>query len=464
MKKIYFLLFTVFLGTVAFGQTIFQSNLSSWAAGDPTDWMNTPRTSITSSNVVEATFGATYGTSMASLMNTNTTSHRRFVTDAITVTAGETYKIEIWLICQDSGEIRTGWYDVTNSQYNPAYNSYIDAAATSNGSLVMVSQNVTVPATCTSAEFILSLKSTSVTQSALNIGILIDSVAISVTTPTAPTVKSIYEIQYTTAPSGDSPELGNVVTTRGTVTGIMQFGAAQYSFFIQDSARAWNGVYVYHTNDSTLVIGDSVEVTGTVDEFNGLTEIKTVTALNKLGTGTIPTPVANTTLSGNMEEWEGVLINVTNAQCTSNSVGFGMWELNDGSGVLLADDDIYPYAATAVVGTNYDVVGIGHYSFGDYKILPRDINDITTSTSIDEFAINKNNVYPNPTNGGLNFNLDVTNASINIVDITGKTIKTVNTTTNNTYVNLSEFSNGLYFYNVIVNGETIQTDRFIMAK
>ena len=78
-----------------------------------------------------------------------------------------------------------------------------------------------------------------------------------------------------------------------------------------------------------------------------------------------------------MEQWEGVVIQTLNAECTSNTVGFGMWEINDGSGTLLADDDIFPYHFNAVVGSDYNVTGIGHFSFGDYKILPRDINDIS---------------------------------------------------------------------------------------
>lgn len=85
-----------------------------------------------------------------------------------------------------------------------------------------------------------------------------------------------------------------------------------------------------------------------------------------------------------MEQWEGVVIQTLNAECTSNTVGFGMWEINDGSGTLLADDDIYFYHLTAVVGSYYDVTGIGHYSFGDYKILPRDANDISLVVGIDE--------------------------------------------------------------------------------
>jgi DNA/RNA endonuclease YhcR with UshA esterase domain len=469
MKKIFTLLTAACIGSFAFGQTLFQSNLSSWASGNPTDFMNTARTNIASTNVVQKSIGATYGTSMASLINTSTSSHKRFVTDAFTVVGGQSYLVEMWVAAQDSGELRTNYYDVTNSAYG-TYNPYIDVAAVSNGALVKISQVVTVPSTCTSAEFILSLKSTPVAtaQAPFEIGIILDSIAITTTTPPTTTIKKIYDIQYTTAPSGDSPEMGNVVTTRGIITGIVKNGPDRHAFFIQDSALAWNGLYIYERNDSTLVIGDSVEVTGTVAEFNGTTELTFVSNITVLNSGnTLPVAVTNTTLNANKEEWEGVLIKVTNAQCTNTTGGFGIWEINDGSGVLKADDDIFFYHTTAVVGTNYDVRGIGHYSFGDFKILPRDFNDISlsTSTGMNEIEKNKVNVYPNPANNVLNFELNISTATVQLFDITGKTLKSINTNNNNFSVSLSDFNNGIYFYSIMdAEGKKIATNRFVVAK
>lgn len=473
MKKIFTLLTAACIGSLAFGQTIFQSNLSSWASGNPTDFMNTARTNINSANVVEKTGIATYGTSMASLINTSTTSHKRFVTDAFTVVAGQSYLVEMWVAAQDSGELRTNYYDVTNAAYG-TYNSYIDVAALSSGSLVKISQTVTVPSNCTSAEFILSLKSTPVTSAPapFEIGILLDSIAITATTTPPTATKKIYDIQYSTAPNGISPELGNVVTTRGVITGIVKNGPDRHAFFIQDSAKAWNGIFVYERNDSTLVIGDSVEVTGTVDEFNlgssadKLTELKNVTNITVINSGnTLPTPVSVTTGNAGSEEWEGVLIHVTNAQCTSNSLGFGMWAVNDGSGNINADDDIFFYHLTAVVGNYYDVTGIGTYTFDEYKILPRDFNDISTSTGINELDKNNIKVYPNPANNVLNFELNTVSANVQLFDVTGKIVKSINTNKNKFSVSLSDFNNGIYFYSIIdAEGNKIATNRFVVAK
>jgi hypothetical protein len=400
---------------------------------------------------------------MASLINA-TSSHKRFVTDAITVVPGESYLIEMWVACQDSGELRTGYYDVTNANYG-TYNPYIDVATASAGSLVMVSQTVTVPATSSSVEFILSLRNTSVNQSVFNIGIQLDSIAITATTPPPANIKKIYDIQFTTNVNGDSPEVGNVVTTKGVITGIIKNGPDRHAFFIQDSAAAWNGIYVYERNDSTLVIGDSVEVTGTVAEYNGLTELSFVSNITVLNSGnTLPTPVVTTTGNANMEQWEGVVIQTLNAECVSNTNGFGMWEINDGSGSLLADDDIYFYHLTAVVGSHYDVTGIGHYSFGDYKILPRDANDISLVVGINELNTSNVAVYPNPAKEQITFETDNNGFNLTITDITGKVILNQNVVSKKTTVNLNRFNAGVYFYTIANNNQVVTTDKFIVTK
>ena len=73
MKKIFTLLTACTLASLGFSQTVFQSDLSTWATGDPTDWMGT-KTSIGSGDVTEVMSGATAGTSVAKLDNTTSFS------------------------------------------------------------------------------------------------------------------------------------------------------------------------------------------------------------------------------------------------------------------------------------------------------------------------------------------------------------------------------------------------------
>ena len=458
MKKLSTLLIAVSVGTLSFAQTVFQSNLSSWAGGVPTDWMGS-KTSISAANVVEQTVGATYGTSMASLINA-TATHKRFSTQPVTVTPGETYLIEMWVACQTTGQLRTAYYDLTNLAYS-TYNSYIDVAAASAGNLVLVSQTVTMPAGCTSAEFILSVVNTdpATAPSPLFIGILIDSVAITASAPPVSTPYTINQIQFATTPPYDSPHNTELVETSGVVTGVQYNG-----YYLQDGNGPWNGIFVLDYNNVPNR-GDVVTITGTVDEYFNYTEIKNVIIYNAVAGGVLPTPSNISTLAANDEQYEGVLVKVLNANCSADTTSnaFREWTINDGSGALVADDKMYIYAPT--VSTSYNVTGIMDFAFSVAKLLPRDINDIAVATGISE---NKNNtllVYPNPANNVLHFEMGLTNVTVQIFDITGQTLKTVTTNTNKFSISLTNFSNGIYFYSITdANNNSISTNRFIVAK
>jgi len=458
MKQIFTLISALVIGVSAQSQVVFQSDLSSWAAGDPTDWMGSA-TSIPGASVVEATIGSVYGSSNASLINTSA-SHQRFTTQNVTVVAGETYLIEMWVFGL-MGQLRTGFYDATNNAYG-TYNPYFNIATESGGTTpVLLSQEVTVPAGCTSGQFILSVHSTdpATAGAPFYAGIMIDSVSVSVTTPTPPVVVSIYDIQYATGSPADSPYDGQVVTTSGIVTARILNGPDSAAYFIQDGTGAWNGVYVYDT-DAAVEIGDSVVVTGEVDEYFNLTEIKNVTAYTVETTGNaLPAAVTVTTSNANMEMYEGVLMTVSSAECTNTTEGFGLWSINDGSGIVKCDDDIFPYHLTAIVGNWYMVTGVGHYTFSEQKILPRDINDISTTgvNGIDEHT--NFTVYPNPASNFVQL-MVAPDAVVRVYDIHGRIILE---NIGENLMDVSNFENGIYQVVVIENGIT-STQKLIVNK
>ena len=129
--------------------------------------------------------------------------------------------------------------------------------------------------------------------------------------------RSIYDIQIaSTAGSGDdcysSSYDGQTVTVSATVT-----GAENGKYYIKDKDGAWNGVYVYSSSQSPAV-GDSVEITAEVDEYYGLTELKNVSAYSTISSGgtVTPTDISTGDLTGGCsatgEQWEGVLVKLTN--------------------------------------------------------------------------------------------------------------------------------------------------------
>ncbi len=201
---------------------------------------------------------------------------------------------------------------------------------------------------------------------------------VTVTVQDIPLTK-IYSIQYTTAPSGDSPLKLQQVRTKGVVTAV-KTGSTTFNMWLQDSAKAWNGVYVYGVNNSlgTIAQGDSVEVIGTVDEYNNLTEIKSVSYLNKINSGnTLPTPVDVTPAQAASEAYEGVLVKLNNVECTVADAGFGEFTVSDGTNTINVDDFLYRYTPTQ--GARYNITGVIDYSFGAFKLLPRSANDVESA-------------------------------------------------------------------------------------
>ena len=187
---------------------------------------------------------------------------------------------------------------------------------------------------------------------------------------TIPNIYTIYEIQ---GQADSSPLENEIVTTSGIVTGVASSG-----YFLQDGSGEWRGIFVYDTN--TPSVGDSLTISGTVAEYYNKTEIKNITDFTVNSSGNnLPAAIADSTGNISQEKYEGVLISISNAECTDDSLGYGEWMVNDGSGDCRIDDMMYHFTPT--LGTNYDVTGIVDYAYGNYKVEPRDSSDVSVSNT-----------------------------------------------------------------------------------
>lgn len=258
---------------------------------------------------------------------------------------------------------------------------------------------------------------------------------------------TIYDIQHTTDASGDSPYDGKLVKTSGIVTGI-----DGGNIWIQDGTGAWNGIMIYSSATASAVsVGDEIEFVAEVDEYYNLTELKNVEELNKISTGnTLPAVTEITTLQAQNEDYESVLIKITKATCNNTDAGNGMFVVNDGSGDLLVDDDFFAFTPT--LNYVYNITGIGHYSFSERKILPRDVNDIfDVTTGVEDVVFKSMKLYPNPSNGLVNLelnNVNNENLQVEVYNVIGKLIYKAQITENVTEINLTEMSSGIYYVSV----------------
>ncbi|MCB0791656.1 MAG: carbohydrate binding domain-containing protein [Flavobacteriales bacterium] len=364
-------------------QTIIATSFESWTGTAPDGWLGS-KTTFAADSVQQADQNIQFGSYAVRLVNT-TNSHKRFTNQGVPVTDGTTYSISFY--ARGGGEIRTGMYDgrSTGSGY-ATYNSYETVNSTS---WAQYTQQVTCAHDTTGGEFILSVRNTVPGMGQLEV----DSVRIFIGTVTPPTTATIHDIQYTTDPSGDSPLDGQAVVTTGTVTAV-----APQGYFLQDGAGPWNGLYVYDLTN-TPAIGDNVSVTGTISEYFNLTELGQVTDFSIASSGNAVVTTNVTTADANAEQYESQLLTVSQATCTDPNSGNGQWIVNDGSGDVFVDDLIYAFTPT--LNTMYNVTGPLNYSFSEWKVEPRDANDIEVASGIASLPGSIIQVGPNPTNGPL---------------------------------------------------------------
>jgi fibronectin type 3 domain-containing protein/beta-lactamase superfamily II metal-dependent hydrolase/predicted extracellular nuclease len=203
-----------------------------------------------------------------------------------------------------------------------------------------------------------------------------------------PTLETIAAVKVDTTPADTVPDrAGQNVRVRGVVTSIDFRGGAGIEYYIQDTT---GGIDVFNssTNFGPFTVGDNVDVTGTLVQFSGLTEL-TAASITTLPGGTLP-PVSPQTvsLSAVNESLEGKLIRVDNLTMAPGTfAGDTNYAISDGSaGTMRVDAD------TNIVGTNaptttFSLVGlVGQFDNSNpfdsgYQIIPRSTADIIPLTS-----------------------------------------------------------------------------------
>lgn len=189
---------------------------------------------------------------------------------------------------------------------------------------------------------------------------------------TQATTVSIQEIQQPVNDSSDaSAYAGETVTTTGVVTAVRNDSSG---FFIQDGTGAFSGVLVYTGGSVSVSVGDKVEVTAPVTEYFGLTELDASAgeaSVTVTGSAPVPAPTTVDTGAVAQEAYEGVLVEVTNAEATALPDENGEWAVDDGSGTVPVTAPAGDGTTPAFAGETFDrVVGPVTYSFGAYKIQP----------------------------------------------------------------------------------------------
>ena len=188
-----------------------------------------------------------------------------------------------------------------------------------------------------------------------------------------------------------SPFDGEYVNTTGVVT-----GAFANSFYIQDGSEPWSGIYIY-SGGALPSIGDSVIVSGQISEFcwngspcdcsscggAGVTEFYQPEDIYIISSNNpLPEPIVVTSGEALTEQYEGVLVRIEQAECISLPGGFGVWDVNDGSGVCGIHNTPDGFEFDPEIGEIYNITGIVTSTFDEWKVDLRMQSDVETGPDV----------------------------------------------------------------------------------
>jgi hypothetical protein len=327
---------------------------------------------------------------------------------------------------------------------------------------------------------------------------------------------SIQDVQYNPFGTDVSGYNGYRVPLTGVVTADTSDCTTTFTLriYMQNGQGPWSGIQVgtRGTNGSTIrgfQKGQLVTVNGLVwDEpvtptFN-VTRIDSITSVQIISSGNpLPSPeVVQTNTIGTAgngvvakEQWESVLLrynNVTvineNADFPSN---FGEMLVSDGSGNTrveledgnhdyhnLSDPTRFYYVKT---GSTFDALqGVLYYSFGNYKLVPRNNDDFigynpvsveNEGTIPTEYSLSQN--FPNPFNPStrINFSLPFeSNVRLTIYNILGQEVRVLVDNqvqpvgSYNLTFDASDLPSGIYFYRLTASSAGENNRNFVDVK
>ncbi len=234
----------------------------------------------------------------------------------------------------------------------------------------------------------------------------------------------IYDIQFTENPGDDgtypSLLLGQTVETGGIVSGV-DFSEGRY-FISHPDGGTWNGVYVYD-DDHSPQIGDEIVITGEVVEYYGFTEISYVSSYETLSSGNnLPEAIEINCSDVEEEAYESVLVKVSNIEVNSLYDQYGGWTINDensnaniGTGFFSLEEYGFPLIEDYPIAS---IIGINSYSWGEFYLNPRSINDFSsTNGGIIISVENQNHYSQTPISVPINLSVLTSNYLVNSFSI-----------------------------------------------
>jgi hypothetical protein len=325
-------------------------------------------------------------------------------------------------------------------------------------------------------------------------------------------VLSPADIQTTVYTNGRSPYIGAIDSVGGIITA--DTSALRLSALSNGGTNAWymqsgnapfSGLWIVgpDTTMAKLKMGDSVVVTGSIQENFDVTRLSSISKARIVASGKpLPAPVKLKTevfgdgaSNGNLnaEPYEGMLVRFDSVQVTSIDPVFAepteYWISNSSQAVLVRRDGRNTYSnalSDTVVGMTIvkvgnkfsSVTGILYYSNGRYKVTPRTNADFTGFNPLsvrrengvaNAYALEQN--YPNPFNPTTTLRYSIPRegvVTVKVFNIVGQEVATLvddmqSAGTYSVTFDASKLASGMYLYR-ISSGEFSQVKKMLLIK
>ncbi len=327
----------------------------------------------------------------------------------------------------------------------------------------------------------------------------------------------IFDLQFSGDGTGESAFVGQTVTVSGVVTAARRDCDLEYVYLQDPDDDTYAGIALIPNQDLSNVYRDQwLEVTGTVQETFGVTYLN-VSSYNALPLSqTItPTPVNPSDPNLDLEAYEGMLISYQDPtggqlEVSNADLGFGEYAVavagsstekrvlagrqdgtraNSSLYVSLVSDTSYntndgmmmvPPIAAATGMTMDAMEGILWFSFGSFKILPRnnfdivnlsvslDTNNCNVPTNIGLVEADKRElvVFPNPAQEVLNLRWNGQDQSQALLfDLNGRQVAALDLKEGINRLTINELPQGVYVLQVrSPQGQLLGTEKVAIRK
>lgn len=171
-----------------------------------------------------------------------------------------------------------------------------------------------------------------------------------------------------------------------------------------------------------------------------------------------PYAVENLTLIQDEEAEENTMVASWDAPTMGNPTGYNVYVNNELVAENISD---LSYTFAGELGAFYTVAVVALYD--DDKTSIKMLAGMENTWSVEEVAASVCKVYPNPANSQVRIEAENDIESVMVYNMLGALVETVNADSKTVNINLNQYSNGVYFFNIRQSNGVITNQRVVVS-